>query len=140
MICPYCGMSIENALYKALGGYQIKRGIVITNIDYVIEVGKKIKAVIEEKHSKRHFGKVYQLITLKKVARSLNVPLLVVFVDDLLEEVTVYEVPTDQKLPPKRFYNFEKEDPLFIGDFEEFGEFILDNFVYTHSSPKFWRW
>ncbi|RLI81023.1 hypothetical protein DRP04_07030 [Archaeoglobales archaeon] len=135
MICPFCGMPIENALHRALNGIQTNPPIVITNIDYVIEVGNKIATIIEEKHTKRHFGKIYQLITLKRVARALDVPLLVVFVDDLLDEITVYNVPTNRRFPAKRFYNFEKDDPLFIGDYEEFGEFILDNFIYAQT----WR-
>ena len=133
MKCPYCGAFLENALHRALGGYQTKEGIVITNIDYVMEIGNRITAVLEEKHSKRHFVPTYQLITLKKVARSLNVPLLVLFVDDHIDEITVYDVPTNSKFPSQHFYNFEKEDPIFVGDYEEFGAFILDNFV--HAPP-----
>ena len=142
MKCPFCGQFLENSLNKALNGIQTKEGIVITNIDYVLEVGKTIRLVAEEKHTQRHFCNIYQLITLKKVAKSLNVPLLLLFVDDVEDEVTVYNVPVNMKFPRLHFYNFEKEKPIFVGDYRELRQFILKNFVYAPPSRRirFRRW
>ena len=145
MKCPFCGAFLENSLHKALGGVQTDPVISITNVDYVLEVGNRIKAIIEEKRTYHHIAKTTQLITLKKIAKSLNVPLLVVFVDDALEEVTVYDLPTSWKLPRTQLFNFERLDPVFVGDFSEFRDFILYNFVYyalptSNGRRKGWRW
>jgi len=130
MRCPYCGQFLENSLSKALNGIQIKEGVVITNVDYVLEVGKSIRLVAEEKHTKRHFCNVYQLITLKKVAKALKVPLLLLFVDDVENEVTIYNVPLDVRFPRLHYYNFEKDEPIFVGSYSDLRTFILKNFVY----------
>jgi len=131
MICPHCGQFIENSLHKALKGIQTYPPISITNVDYVLEVGNKITAIIEEKHCKRHIGKTFQLITLKRIAKAVNAPLLVVFVNDQAEDVTVYELDLTKKLPATTFYSFENHDPIFIGDFVEFRAWILENLVYA---------
>jgi len=128
--CPFCGHFLENSLSKALNGIQTDDGIVLTNIDYILEVGKFIRLVAEEKHTQRHFANIYQLITLKKVAKALRVPLLLLFVDDVEEEITVYDVPLNTRFPRLHYYNFENEEPVFVGDYRELRRFILKNFVY----------
>ncbi|ADB58658.1 hypothetical protein [Archaeoglobus profundus] len=142
MRCPYCGQFLENSLHKALNGVQTDDGIVITNIDYVLEVGNSIRLVAEEKHTSRHFCSIYQLITLKRVATALNTPLLLLFVDDVEEEVTVYDVPLNIRFPRLHYYNFEREEPVFVGDYRELRRFLLKNFVYHAPSMKrsFERW
>ncbi|ADB57192.1 hypothetical protein [Archaeoglobus profundus] len=142
MKCPFCGNFLENSLTKALNGIQSEEGIVLTNIDYVLEVGNTIRLVAEEKHTQRHFANIYQLITLKKVAKALRVPLLLLFVDDVENEVTVYDVPVNIKFPRRHFYNFEREEPVFVGDYRELRRFLLKNFVYHAPSMKrsFGRW
>ena len=141
MRCPYCGAFLENSLHKALNGIQTDDGIVLTNIDYVLEVGKSIRLVAEEKHSQRHFCNIYQLITLRKVAKALRVPLLLLFVDDIEGEITIYNVPTNFRFPRLHYYNFEKETPIFIGNYYGLRRFILRNFVYNVPSSErcFWR-
>ncbi len=129
MRCPFCGAIFHNAIGKALKGFQIPEGLVITNIDYIIEAGRLLRCVIEEKHSAKHFVPTYQLVTLKKVARRLNVPLLVTFVDDEIDEITVYDVPLNSKFPSAKFYNFERLDPVFVGGYDEFKDFIVGNFI-----------
>jgi len=140
--CPFCGNYIENTLYLALAPYRERSAAVITNIDYIVEVGNRIVCIIEEKHSSKKRIRGYQLVTLKKVAKALNVPLLLLFVDDVEDEVTVYNVPVNMKFPRLHFYNFEKEEPIFVGGYRELRRFILKNFVYAPPSRgiRFRRW
>ncbi len=125
MRCPICGAVFHNAVKKALRDVSVYEGLVITDVDYVIEVGNEITCIIEEKHLTIHRVPTYQLITLKRITRRLDVPLLVTFIDDEIEEVTVYEAPTDIKYPSSKYFDLSRYDPVFVGGFDEFREFML---------------
>lgn len=78
MKCPHCGRYLENTLWEALRPYRkLDLPVVITNVDTVLEVGPRIQAIFEEKNGHLKI-RGYQAVTLKKIARSLRVPLFYV--------------------------------------------------------------
>jgi len=143
MKCPFCGHFLENSLSKALNGIQTSEGIVLTNIDYVLEVGRDIAAIFEEKRTKRHIIPLHQLITLKKVAKAVGCELFVLFVHDEDEDVVVYKPPLNIQYPAKKYFNFENSTPIFVGDYIKLRDFILQKIIYRVGMPykgcRSWR-
>jgi hypothetical protein len=132
MKCPHCGNFIENILFKALDPYRDSK-IVITNLDYILEVGPRIRALIEEKNSDHKVIRGYQLITLRKVARSLNVPLYLLF--NTSKGVELYEYPHTRRVRSSPFVNFESWNPVFAGSVEGLGSFFYEKFL-VYAPPK----
>jgi hypothetical protein len=126
MKCPHCGNFLENTLFKALKPYQNGK-VVITNIDYVIEVGKRIQAIIEEKQSNHKIIRGYQLVTLKKIAKCLKVPLYVLYSKN--GHIELYEYDRFQFVRSNPYYSFEDQEPVLSGSIEELGEFLNDKFL-----------
>ncbi len=133
MKCPHCGQFIENTLFKALEPFHTNSEVVITNIDYIIEVGNRIKAVIEEKNSEYKIIRGYQLITLRKIAKCLNVPLYVLFVNN--GKVELYNFPTDEKVKTSPFVNFKDREPILSGSISDLGSFLHEKFL-VHAPPS----
>jgi len=133
MKCPHCGQFIENSLFKALEPYHTNSEVVITNIDYVIEVGNRIRAVIEEKQSNYKIIRGYQLITLRKVAKCLNVPLYVLFTKN--GKVELYNFPTNEMVKTSPFVSFQDREPILAGSIQDLGSFLHEKFL-TKAPPS----
>ena len=127
LICPYCGSPIEKGLRMGITSLRDGiHGVVLTNVDGVLEVGEEIVALFEEKHTEKHRIPTYQIITLSKVARRLDTPLYVVFTKD---EFTVYEIDVNQRFKGKWHYPFENDELILIGDLTDFREWVYDEFL-----------
>jgi len=130
MKCPNCGGFIENTVFRALEPYHnssVRQQVVITNIDYVIEIGNRIRAVIEEKQSNYKIIRGYQLITLRKVAKCLNVPLYVLFAKN--EEIELYNFPIDEMVRTSPFVSFQDREPILSGSIQDLGSFLHEKFL-----------
>lgn len=135
MICPHCGQFLENALFKALKPYkQNNSNIVVTNVDYVLEVGNRIQAIIEEKHSKNKIIRGYQLVTLKKIAKCLKIPLYILYYKN--DHIVMYEYDTNQLVKSNPYYSFEDEELVLSGSISDLGAFIHDKFLSQAPSSK----
>ncbi len=132
MKCPFCGNYIENTLYLALAPYRERSAVVITNIDYIVEVGNRIVAVIEEKHSPKKIIRGYQLVTLKKVAKALNVPLYILFSGNGIE---LYEFDTNEIVRSNPYVSFDDHEPVFSGTLPDFGYWFYRKFL-AHAPPS----
>ncbi len=126
MKCPHCGNFLENTLYKALEPYHNNSAVVVTNVDYVLEVGNRIRAIIEEKHGNRKVIRGYQLITLRKIARCLDVPLYVLFSKN---GVKLYEFDNKQVVRSNPYISFEDKEPVLSGSVSDLGTFLYEKFL-----------
>ncbi len=127
MRCPHCGQYIENTLWKALKPYRNPElPVVVTNIDTILEVGPRIRAIFEEKNSHLRI-RGYQAVTLKKVARSLKVPLYYIERDN--ETVRLYEYDVNQKVCSDHFLRADQLLPVFTGSISEFGDWVYRKFI-----------
>ncbi len=126
MICPYCGKPIENGLTVGITSLRDNiHGIVFTNIDGILEVGNSIRAIFEEKHTSKHRIPTYQIITLSRVAKKLEVPLYLVFSKN---EFTVYEIDVNQRFNGKYYYPSDDE-LILIGDLSDFQNWVYEEFI-----------
>ena len=126
LICPHCGRAIEKGLRDGITSLRNRlQGVVLTNVDGILEVGNDIVALFEEKHSEYHRIPTFQLITLSKVAKKLECPLYLVFTKD---EFTVYEINLDQTFSGKWYYPNDDELVL-IGDLSDFRNWIYREFL-----------
>ena len=132
MKCPYCGSFLENTLFKALEPYHDNSAVVVTNVDYVLDVGNRIRAIIEEKHSNRKVVRGYQLVTLKKIARCLRVPLYVLFSKNGVE---LYEFDPKQIVRSNPYVSFENAEPVLAGSISDLGSWLYDRFL-SHAPPS----
>ncbi len=132
MRCPFCGNYIENTLYLALAPYRERSAVVITNIDYIVEVGNRIVCIIEEKHSPKRRIRGYQLVTLKKVAKALDVPLYILFSNSRIE---LYEFDTNEIVRSNPYVSFENQEPIFSGTLPDFGYWFYQKFL-AHAPPS----
>lgn len=127
MKCPHCGQYIEDTLWQALRPYKNKSSkVVVTNIDTILEVGPRIKAIFEEKNGHLRI-RGYQAVTLKKVAKALKVPLFYIERDGNL--VNLYEFDVHQKVESDYFLRADQLLPVFSGSVEELGEWIYQKFI-----------
>ena len=127
MRCPHCGKYLENTLWEALKPYQNQKlPVVVTNIDSILEVGPRIRAVFEEKNGHLKI-RGFQAVTLKKVARSLRVPLY--YIERLDDQVSLYEFKTDQPVESGPFLRADKLLPVFSGTVNELGDWIYHNLI-----------
>ncbi|MBE8540397.1 hypothetical protein [Geoglobus acetivorans] len=127
MKCPHCGNYIENTLWEALKPYrELSDKVVITNIDTVLDVGPRIRAIFEEKNGKLKI-RGYQAVTLKKVARALRVPLY--YIERRNELVNLYEFNPRQKVYSDYFLRADQLLPVFSGSVEELGDWIYRKFI-----------
>ena len=126
LICPHCGTPIELTLHSAFHPQRNGTGVVFTNIDGILEVGERFEAIFEEKHTADHKIPTYQIISLKRLGRALDVPLFVVFNNN--GQITVYRANL-RKRHTGRFYHFEESEFEFSGNLEEFKSWIYDNFL-----------
>jgi len=126
MKCPYCGNFLENTLFKALEPYHDDSAVVVTNVDYILDVGNRIRAIIEEKHSQNKIIRSYQLVTLKKIARCLRVPLYVLFSKNGVE---LYEFDPKQIVRSNPYVNFENKEPILSGSISDLGSFLYEKFL-----------
>ncbi len=126
LVCPHCGKPIERGLRLGITSLRDDfHGIVLTNIDGVLEVGDEIRAIFEEKHTSKHKIHTYQIITLSKVARKLDVPLYLVFTKD---EFVVYEIDVNQRFSGKWYYPSDDE-LILIGDLSDFQNWVYEEFI-----------
>ena len=132
MKCPHCGKFFENTLFKALEPYHDDSAVVVTNVDYVLDVGNRIRAIIEEKHSQNKIIRGYQAVTLKKIAKALRVPFYVLFSKNGIE---LYEVDRFSMVRSNPYVSFEGEDPILSGSISDLGSFLYDNFL-SHAPPS----
>ena len=133
MRCPHCGKYIENTLWQALRPYRNPElPVVVTNIDAVLEVGPRIRAIFEEKSGNLRV-KGFQAVTLKKVARSLKVPLYYIERDG--EEVRLYEYDITQKVCSDHFLRADQLLPVFTGSISEFGDWVYRRFIHQVVKP-----
>ncbi|RLI80317.1 hypothetical protein DRP07_09300 [Archaeoglobales archaeon] len=133
MRCPHCGEFLENTLFKALEPFHDNSQVVVTNVDYVIESGNRIRAIIEEKKSNYKIIRGYQLVTLKKIAKCLRVPLLVLYSNG--ESVKLYEYDTSKIVRSNPFYNFKDEELVFSGSISDLGSYLHEKFL-VHAPPS----
>ncbi len=126
MRCPFCGNYLENTLHLALSPYRDRSAVVITNIDYIVEVGSRIVCIIEEKHSYKRRVRGYQLVTLKKVAKALKVPLYILFSNNGVE---LYEFNTKEIVRSNPYVCFDDQDPIFSGTLPDFGYWFYRKFL-----------
>ena len=133
MKCPFCGNYIENTLYLALTPYRERSAVVITNIDYVVEVGNRIVCIIEEKHSLKRRVRGYQLVTLKKIAKALRVPLYILFSNN--NRIELYEFDTSKIVQSNPYVSFENREPIFSGTLIDFGYWFYQKFL-AHAPPS----
>ncbi len=131
MKCPHCGKFIENTLFKALEPYHDDSAVVITNVDYVLDVGNRIRAIIEEKHSNRKVIRGYQAVTLKKIAKCLKVPFYVLFSKNGLE---LYEFNTKEIVRSNPYVSFEDKEPVLAGSVLDLGSLLFEKFL-AHAPP-----
>ncbi|MBO8182715.1 MAG: hypothetical protein H0Z28_07985 [Archaeoglobus sp.] len=133
MKCPHCGNYLENTLYRALKQYR-NGNIVVTNIDYILDAGSRIQAIIEEKKSTSGLIRGFQLVTLKKIAKCLKVPLLILFSKG--ESVKLYEYDTSKIVRSNPFYQFQDDELIFSGSIEELGLFLFENYLDVPQKKK----
>lgn len=127
MRCPHCGNYIENTIWEALRPYrELSERVVVTNIDTILEVGPRIRAIFEEKNGKLRIRN-YQAVTLKKVARSLRVPLY--YIERRADEVSLYEFDPKQMVHSDYFLRADQLLPVFSGSVEELGDWIYRKFI-----------
>ena len=127
MKCPHCGNYIENTLWKALQPYRnLSEKVVVTNIDAILEVGPRIKAIFEEKNGHLNI-RGFQAVTLKKVAKSLNIPLYYILRDG--NHVELFEYDTRQIVRADLYLKPETLTPVFSGSVEELGDWIYRKFI-----------
>ncbi|KUJ94010.1 MAG: hypothetical protein XD40_0831 [Archaeoglobus fulgidus] len=127
MRCPHCGQYLENTLWEALQPYRsLNLPVVVTNIDSILEVGPRIRAIFEEKNGHLKI-RGFQAVTLKKVARSLRVPLY--YIERLDDQVKLYEFDTNQAVESGPFLRADQLLPIFSGSVNEFGDWIMEKFV-----------
>ncbi|AIG99229.1 hypothetical protein AFULGI_00025140 [Archaeoglobus fulgidus DSM 8774] len=127
MKCPHCGQYLENTLWEALQPYKsLNLPVVVTNIDSILEVGPRIRAIFEEKNGNLKI-RGFQAVTLKKVARSLKVPLY--YIERLDDQVYLYEFDTNQPVESGPFLRADQLLPVFSGSVNELGEWIMEKFV-----------
>jgi len=128
MKCPHCGQYIDNTLWQALRPYRNPElPVVVTNIDAVLEVGPRIRAIFEEKSGNLRV-KGFQAVTLKKVAGSLKVPLYYIERED--DEVRLYEYDITQKVCSDHFLRADQLLPVFTGSISEFGDWVYRRFIH----------
>jgi len=130
--CPHCGKFIENTLFKALEPYHDNSAVVVTNVDYVLDVGNRIRAIIEEKHSQSKIIRGYQAVTLKKIAKSLRVPFYVLFSKNGVE---LYEVDRFSMVRSNPYVSFEDKEPVLSGSISDLGSFLYEKFL-AHAPPS----
>ena len=134
MKCPHCGNYIENTVWQALKPYRrLDLPVVVTNVDTVLEVGPRIRAIFEEKNGHLRI-RGYQAVTLKKVARSLRVPLYYIERED--DRVKLFEYDVSQKVHSDNFLRADQLIPVFSGSIPEFGEWVYRKFILPSSSSK----
>ncbi len=135
MRCPHCGNYIENTLWKALQPYKkLNLPVVVTNIDAVLEVDPRIRAIFEEKNGHLNI-RGFQAVTLKKVARSLKVPLYYILRDGNYVEVFKYN--TDQIVRADVFLKPETLDPVFSGSISNLeGGFSANSYLRRYQAWK----
>ncbi len=134
MKCPHCGQYIENTIWTALKPYRkLNLPVVVTNIDTVLEVGPRIRAIFEEKNGHLRI-RGYQAVTLKKVARSLKVPLYYIERED--DKVKLFEYDVNQKVHSDYFLRADQLLPVFTGSISEFGEWVYRKFILPPSSSR----
>ncbi len=127
MKCPHCGQYIENTLWEALKPYrELTDKVVVTNIDTILEVGSRIRAIFEEKNGKLKI-RGYQAVTLKKVAKALRVPLY--YIERRAELVNLYEFDPKQMVHSDHFLRADQLLPVFSGSVEELGDWIYRKFI-----------
>ena len=127
MKCPHCGNYIENTLWEALKPYrELTDKVVVTNIDTILEVGPRIRAIFEEKNRRLRI-RSYQAVTLKKVARSLRVPLY--YIERIADDVNLYEFNPKQMVYSNHFLRADQLIPVFSGSVEEFGGWVYRKFI-----------
>ncbi len=127
MKCPHCGEFIENTLWQALKPYrELTDKVVVTNIDTILEVGSRIRAIFEEKNGKLKI-RGYQAVTLKKVAKALRVPLY--YIERRAELVNLYEFDPKQMVHSDHFLRADQLLPVFSGSVEELGDWIYRKFI-----------
>jgi len=132
MKCPHCGKYIENTLWQALRPYRnVSDKVVVTNIDTILEVGPRIRAIFEEKSGNLRV-KGYQAVTLKKVARSLKVPLY--YIERSGKSIRLYEYDITQPVESGYFLRADQLFPVFAGSISEFGEWIYRKFILPSGS------
>ncbi len=132
MRCPHCGKYLENTIWDALKPYKgVTDRVVVTNIDTILEVGPRIRAIFEEKNGHLKI-RGYQAVTLKKVARTLRVPLYYIERND--ELVNLYEFNPRQKVHSDYFLRADQLLPVFSGSVEEFGDWIYQKYI-LHAPP-----
>ena len=134
MKCPHCGRYLENTLWQALQPYRsLNLPVVVTNIDSILEVGPRIRAIFEEKNGHARI-RGYQAVTLKKVARSLKVPLF--YIERTGEEVKLYEYDVNQPVESSYFLRADQLLPVFTGSVSEFGEWVYSRLIRPHVSSR----
>ena len=127
MKCPHCGKYVENTIWEALKPYRgVTDRVVITNIDTILEVGPKIRAIFEEKNGHLKIRN-YQAVTLKKVARALRVPLF--YIERRDELVNLYEFDVHQRVESDYFLRADQLIPVFSGSVSEFGDWLYRKFI-----------
>jgi len=137
MKCPHCGEFVDNVLWKALAPYRAEKlPVVITNVDAIIEVGNRIVAVFEEKKSKNGFPQVrgYQCVTLKKIAKCLDVPLFIIEKES--DHVKLFRYDTNQIVKSSPFVSADQLLPVFQGSVEEFGNWVYSTFIQAPLSQE----
>ena len=133
MKCPHCGNYIENTLWEALKPYRgLSDKVVITNIDTILDVGPRIRAIFEEKNG-RLMIRGYQAVTLKKVAKALRVPLY--YIERIDERVRLFEFDVYQRVNSGEFLRADQLIPVFSGSVEEFGDWIYQKYI-LHAPPS----
>ncbi|RLI76131.1 hypothetical protein DRP05_13425 [Archaeoglobales archaeon] len=133
MKCPHCGQFLENTLFRALEPYHDKSKVVVTNVDYILEVGNRIQAIIEEKHSTNKIIRGFQLVTLKKIAKCLKVPLYILYSKNGVE---LYEFDKFQIVRSNPYYSFESQDPILAGSISDLGSWLYEKFLVKAQKSK----
>lgn len=91
-----------------------------------MDVGNRIQAIIEEKHSYQKIIRGYQLVTLKKIAKCLKVPLYILYSKNGIE---LYEFNPNQIVRSNPFYSFKNQKPVLSGSISDLGSFIYEKFL-----------
>lgn len=134
MRCPHCGKYLENTLWKALQPYRsLKLPVVVTNVDAILEVGPRIRAIFEEKNGHLKI-RGFQAVTLKKVARSLRVPLY--YIERRADDVNLFEFDPKQTVHSDHFLRADQLLPVFSGSVEEFGDWVYSHFIQPYTPPS----
>lgn len=134
LTCPHCNQPIETGLRSGITALRDDfHGIVLTNIDGILEVGNKITAIFEEKHTSKHRIPTYQIITLCRVARRLDVPLYLIFSKD---EFVVYEINVNQRFDGKWYYP-SPDELILVGELSDFRDWVYEEFI-RRAPPVRW--